>query len=253
MTDPAVADRDGGRAVEWAESITEYHPHGLADIENVVLFNDTLNSRQLRHGASLRFWANCWSELSIALWAAPVAAPVVFTSGRWWGTTREYSAWWAYPAAAVVSWIGILVLGIFYLRWRRHRGFRNSVATAITVVYVVSTALALLASYRLAGTYDGSIGWYVTPMWILLVLSVVSSVYMVRSPESRAWDSLMSSGKKRLPVDRIHADDRAWLLQERGRVIRVLDERGLLEGGETPEELAARPLGELHLPTPGAR
>lgn len=253
MTDPTNADRGGGRAVEWAESITEYHPHGLADIENVVLFNDKVNGRQLQHGTSLRFWANCWSELSIALWAAPVAAPVVFTSGRWWGATREYSAWWAYPAAAVVSWIGILVLGIFYLRWRRGGRFRNGAATAITVVYVVSTALALLAGYRLAGTYDGSIGWYVTPMWIFLLLSIVSVVYMVRSPESRAWDSLLSSGKKRLPVDRIHADDRAWLLEERGRVIRVLADRGLLEGSKMPEELETRPLGELHLPAPEAR
>lgn len=248
-----AASKERGRAVAWAERVTKDHDHGLADLENVLLANDGVNLRRLKHKMRGRVWMGFLFQCSILFYAAPLANFVVFSSGRWWGTTREFGAWWAYPTAAIVSCVGVAALAFYYWRWSRQRvRFRNSAALNVCMVYVVFTVLGLVAAYRLAGTFDGLIGWYVTPMWVFLVLSIASVVYMVRSPVNPAWDTLMSGGKRRLRVDRIHEEDRAWMLEERGRAIRVLAERGLLEGDETPEELASRPLGELHLPTPEA-
>src|SRR5699024_2519699 len=232
--EPRVASGNRGRAVAWAERVTGRHMHGLADLENVLLANDRVTLRRLKHKVKGRVWGEWLFQCSVLFYGVPLANVVVFTSCRWWGTTREYGAWWAYPTAAIVSCIGVAVLAFYYWRWSRQRvRFRNAAALSLCMVYVVGTGLGLAAAYRLAGTFDGSIGWYVTPMWIFLLLSIVSVVYMFRSPKNPAWDTLMAGGKRRLRVDRIHEEDRAWLLEERGRAIHTLAERGLLEGGKT--------------------
>ena len=253
MTDEEyrAARKERGRTVAWAEYVPKFYEPGLADLENVLLINDRFNLRRLKHKVRGRVRRVALLQFLAFFLGAPLANLPVFSSGRWWGTTREYGAWWAYPTAAIVSCIGVAALAFYYWRWSRQRvRFRNQAVLNVCVVYVVFTVPGLVAAYRLADTFDGSIGWYVAPMWIFLLLTIASVVYMVRSPANPAWDTLLSGGKRRLRADCIHEEDRAWLLEERGRAIRVLADRGLLEGGETPEELAARPLGELHLPTP---
>lgn len=232
---------DQGIAVAWAERVSRHDPHALVHVEDVLLTNLPRNRKRLRHGLKGGFRAVAWLTVFALLAVSPLAAPVVFSSGRWWGTTREYDAGWAYPAAATVSWIGVLVLAIYYAQWRRQRPvrLRDSNGTKFAVMYVVSTLLALWFAHSASETFDGSIGWYVLPLWILLPLSVLSVVYQVRSPANPVSEN-------RLDVSRIHREDQAWLLEERDQALRVLANRGLLEGA-SPDELAARPLGELHL------
>lgn len=243
MTEPGIAD-------EWAARVPKDHLHRLVDVENMLLINNDRNVRRLEPRLEGAGWRIAWLTVFALLAVSPLAAPVVFSSGSFRGTSREYDAGWAYPTAAAVCWIGLVVVGIWLVEWRRRRPVRHRDPNAakLAVVYVISTGFALSAAHGRAETVDGSIGWYVVPMWILLPASLATAVYQYRSPADPAWpNSPLKAAKTRVDVRRIHPDDQAWLLEERDRALRVLADRGMLEGG-SPDELANRPLGQLHLP-----
>src|SRR5699024_5313403 len=163
--------------------------------------------------------------------------------------THRYSAGWAYPTAAAGGVLGIAVLSMFFARWFRQRvRLRGRLAPTFCVLYVIAGVLGVYRAQSDAGTFEGTVGWYLAPMWFFLILSVASLVYQFRSPHNPAWDHIIDKRKWRFDVQRLHPADRAWMMQERDCAVRILIERGLYEGASA-EELAKRPLGELHLPT----
>ena len=249
-----MPDRDGKldprRAVRWADHVTVQHQHSLADLENVLLADDRWNHRRLQHQVCGRIRAALVRQLYIVLCGAPLVVFLAFTTGRWWGTTHRYSAGWAYPTAAAGGVLGIAVLSMFFARWFRQRvRLRGRLAPTFCVLYVIAGVLGVYRAQSDAGTFEGTVGWYLAPMWFFLILSVASLVYQFRSPHNPAWDHIIDKRKWRFDVQRLHPADRAWMMQERDCAVRILIERGLYEGASA-EELAKRPLGELHLPTP---
>lgn len=240
--------------VTWAEQATETldsrgevpEPAAiLANLENILLTNHKPNRKRLEHGIRRRYWAGALAQLYVLLIAIPLAPAVVFTSGRWWGTTRTYDPYLAYPASAFSGCVGLVVLGVFLHRWRRQR-LRDYVATVASCLYIAFTAVGLWFAHDRADSFDGPIGWYVAPLWVLLPLSVATACYQLMSPRNEAWDHLLAEDRTRFDVRRLHPDDQVRMLEERDQAVRILVERGLLTGVD-PDELASRPLGRLHL------
>lgn len=249
-----MPDQDGKldprRAVRWADHVTSEHQHSPADLENVLLANDRWNLSRLKHKVRGRYRAAFLGQMYIAFCGAPLVVFLVFTSGRWWGTTHTYSASWAYPVAAAAAILGVLVLAVFFLRWFTQRvRLRGRLAPTFCVLYVIAGGFGLFRAYNLAPSFDGDILPYVIPMWAFFLLSVATLVYQFRSAYNPAWDHIIDKRKWRLDVRRIHPEDQAWMLQEREYAVRIMIERGFWDG-MTAEDLVTRPLGELHLPTP---
>lgn len=240
----------------WAEDLSKYEvPRDILSVlENLLLYNTKANLRRLRHPVRGRRWAGFWFQMCPLYLGAPIVTFFAFTTGRWFGTTHVYAAWWAYPAAAICSVWGILVLVAFYVRWRGQRvRLRGRVAPTLSILYAITAALALSRAYAFASTFSGSIAWYVVPIWGFLFGALASAIYQYRSPKRAAWDWLIDTGGRRLDVRRVHPDDQRMLLEERNRALRILDERGFLPEASAREDLERRPLGELHLPLPAAQ
>lgn len=227
--------------VVWAQNVSRHEPHGLADVENVLLYDDPENKKRIRHGVKRDFGRSSARLVGFLAVAAPLYGPVGFSEGQHRGMEREFDPGEAYPVSALAFVVGAIVLGYFFWRWRNHGRLRDPFGVTVGVLYVVVALLTLYFGYSNADLIDGSTALYMSPVWVVLALSLLTVGYQVPSPRNPAktWE--------RFDIALLATEDREMLLNERTEALRVLADRGLLGDDVSVEELSARPLGELHV------
>lgn len=229
--------------VLWAKRVSRYDPHGLTDLEDVLLAPSLPNVRRFSKAAQSAFWRRYWGRVPFLLaMIAPLYGPVGFSSGSYRGMERNVSTSEAYPVSALTFSLGIAALVFWYLKWRRNGRLRDGLALTMAVVYVVCAVITLPLAFGFSDSFRGGIVIYVIPMVVLLVLALITAVYQGMSPRPPVDET------KRLKPETLTDEDREFLLNERREALGALADRGLLEGGSV-EELAGRPLGELHVST----
>lgn len=227
--------------VVWAQEVARQEPHGLAEVENVLLYDHPENKERTRHGVKRGFGDRCGRILIYVAFAAPLYGPVGFTQGSHRGLEREFDPNEAYLLSALAFIMGAALLGYFYRHWRSDR-LRNGLAVTSAATHLVAAALTLYFAYSKADLFQGSTALYMAPVWIVFVLALITLGYQIPSPRNPAMEW------QRFDASMLATEDREMLLGERTEAIRVLADRGLLEEDESVEALTSRPLGELHIP-----
>lgn len=229
--------------LSWSKQVTRHDPHGLADLENVLLRNRRENLKRLHHGLQRSTQDKVLLTIFGALATGPLWPLVLFGEGRHWrtGTYNQYQAQSAHEISAICFSAGCIVLGILLLRWQRQPlpRRREPLLIVTAVGYVLCALFVLIRAYERSGTLVGPLFGYLIPVWVTLGLSLVAI--------GCHWRSEPNPVDLRMNVALLSDEDRAWLLEEREAAVRMLDERGLLEESATIDEILARPLGELHL------
>jgi hypothetical protein len=225
-------------AVHWARKVQTYEPHGLADLENILLSDKPQNRERLRYGLRMGARRRLREMLITLMMVGPLLGPVAFTEGRYRGMARTYQPEVAYPLAAVGCAAGVVVLGVLLSRWWRGDRVRDPLTLTLAVLFGLSAAATLKLAHDLSTSLDENPTAYVAPAWVLLGAAVLTVIHQ----------SLNASNpvRQRFRVEFLHRDDRAMLLRERSTALAILSERGMLDG-HNPEVLDARPLGALHL------
>ena len=234
--------------VRWAQALSRYDVSDqeslLVATENVLLRNTREAKARLPHGVRPdRAGALRLGAFGLLL-VASLVGPPAFTSGRFWGTTREYNPSVAYPVAAASSLLAVLLMGFLFIQWRRQSAprLRDGLAVKLGYLYLIFGAFTLYVAVAAQDTFHSSAGGYLVAIALSPLVAVMTLVYQYRSLRNPLQNPFES---KRIPLHRILRDDQALLLKERADALRVLEERGLLEG-TSADELTLRPLGQLH-------
>lgn len=236
--------------VVWARARSRYDDWDqetlLALTEDVLLRNTKAAKARLPHRVRPDRAGAIRLGVFGVLMIASLIGPPVFTSGRYWGTTREYNPSVAYPAASLSSLLAVLLMSVLFVQWRRQRPprVRDGLAVKLGYLYLIFGAFTLFVAVAAQDTFRAPAGPYLVAIALGPLVAVATLVYQYRSLRNPLRNAFESD---RIPLHRIHPDDQLLLLEERAEALRVLERRGFLEG-ITAVELAGRPLGQLHRP-----
>lgn len=228
-------------AVEWARNVGEQNPHGLLDVEDVVLSTHPENKARLSRTGHVRVGAKeILGVLAYGVAAcAPLAGPGAFAVHVWRrpGYTLDVES--AFPQASIAFLVSCAFLvGLFAAWWRRGR-YRDGVAIGLSLLTIGCGALTLVRANEFRNEFDGDPTIHLVPVWAAIVIAtavVLCHAFSAADPQrNRTGTANLTDGS------------RAMLLAEREAALRVLAEREMLSDGDV-DALSARPLGELHLP-----
>lgn len=224
-------------AVEWAGTVDPAAPHGLVDVEDVLLSPSPANIQRLT-------WHDRFSGVRVVgllvfliAAVAPAFGPGAFMEHVWRRPGYTLDVQLAFRMAAVAFCIGMVFQLGFLVTWWRAGRKRDGAVLGWSIAYAVCGVITLLRARGHVGEFDGNATAYLVPVWITLALSALTIVLVAIS----APDPM----KRRIRTARLSDDSRALLLAERAAALRTLAERDLLDPTQV-EALSARPLGELH-------